>query len=61
MAKRAMSEATKKRIQAGRMLLTGKSYAEVALTVGVAHQTGTHGISYSMKAALTYRLREIIS
>jgi transposase len=39
MAKRAMSEATKKRVKAGRMLLAGKGCAEVALTVGVARQT----------------------
>jgi transposase len=35
----ALSEATKKRLKAGRMLLRGKSCAEVALAVGVARQT----------------------
>lgn len=35
----ALSEATKKRLKAGRMLLVGKSCAEVALAVGVARQT----------------------
>lgn len=35
----ALSEATKKRVKAGRMLLAGKSCAQVALAVGVARQT----------------------
>ncbi|NJS37259.1 MAG: IS630 family transposase [Brachymonas sp.] len=35
----ALSEATKKRLKAGRMLLAGKSCAQVALAVGVARQT----------------------
>lgn len=35
----ALSEATKKRLKAGRILLVGKSCAEVALAVGVARQT----------------------
>ena len=39
MAKRGLSEATKKRVKAGRMLLAGKGCAEVALAVGVARQT----------------------
>ena len=39
MAQRRLSEATKKRLKAGRMLLAGKGCAEVALAVGVARQT----------------------
>jgi transposase len=39
MAKRGLSEASKKRIKAGRLLLAGKGCAEVALAVGVARQT----------------------
>jgi transposase len=39
MARTGMSEATKKRVKAGRMLLAGKGCAEVALAVGVARQT----------------------
>ena len=39
MAKTGLSEATKKRVKAGRMLLAGKGCAEVALAVGVARQT----------------------
>ncbi len=39
MAKKRLSEATKKRVKAGRMLLSGKSCAEAALAVGVARQT----------------------
>jgi transposase len=39
MAKRGLSEAAKKRVKAGRMLLAGKGCAEVALAVGVARQT----------------------
>ena len=39
MAKKRLSEATKKRVKAGRMLLAGKGCAEVALAVGVARQT----------------------
>lgn len=39
MAKAGMSEAAKKRVKAGRMLLAGKGCAEVALAVGVARQT----------------------
>jgi transposase len=35
----ALSEATKKRLKAGRMLLAGKTCAQVALAVGVARQT----------------------
>lgn len=34
-----LSEATKKRLKAGRMLLAGKGCAEVAASVGVARQT----------------------
>ena len=34
-----LSEAAKKRLRAGRMLLAGKSCAEAALAVGVARQT----------------------
>ena len=39
MAQTRLSEATKKRLKAGRMLLAGKGCAEVALAVGVARQT----------------------
>jgi len=39
MEKKRLDEATKKRLRAGRMLLTGKRPAEVALVVGVARQT----------------------
>lgn len=39
MAQKRLSEATKKRLRAGRMLQTGKSCAQVALAVGVARQT----------------------
>jgi len=39
MAKTGLSEAAKKRVKAGRMLLAGKGCAEVALAVGVARQT----------------------
>jgi transposase len=39
MAKERLSEATKKRLKAGRMLLAGKGCAQVALDVGVARQT----------------------
>jgi transposase len=39
MAKTVMSEATKKRVNAGRMLRADKGCAEVALAVGVARQT----------------------
>ena len=39
MAKRGLSEAAKKRVKAGRLLLEGKGCAEVALAVGVARQT----------------------
>jgi len=39
MARTGLSEATKKRVKAGRLLLAGKGCAEVALTVGVARQT----------------------
>jgi len=39
MAKKGLSEATKKRVKAGRLLIAGKGCAEVALTVGVARQT----------------------
>lgn len=39
MAKQGLSEAAKKRVKAGRMLLTGKSCAKAALAVGVARQT----------------------
>jgi hypothetical protein len=39
MAKRGLSEAAKKRVKAGRMLLAGKGCAEVGLAVGVARQT----------------------
>ena len=39
MAKRGLSEASKKRVKAGRLLLAGKGCAEVALAVVVARQT----------------------
>jgi transposase len=39
MAQKRLSEATKKRLKAARMLLAGKGCAEVALAVGVARQT----------------------
>jgi len=39
MVKKRLSEAAKKRLKAGRMLLAGKSCAEAALAVGVARQT----------------------
>lgn len=39
MAKTGLSEASKKRVKAGRLLLAGKGCAEVALAVGVARQT----------------------
>lgn len=39
MAQKRLSEAAKKRLKAGRMLLAGKGCAEVALAVGVARQT----------------------
>jgi transposase len=39
MARVGMSEATKKRVKAGRLLLAGKGCAEVAIAVGVARQT----------------------
>ena len=39
MTQKRLSEATKKRLRAGRMLLSGKGCAEVATTVGVARQT----------------------
>lgn len=39
MARKRMSEATKKRLQAGRLLQAGKGCAQVALAVGVARQT----------------------
>ena len=39
MAKAALSEAAKKRVKAGRLLLAGKGCTEVALAVGVARQT----------------------
>ena len=39
MAKERLSEATKKRLKAGRMLLAGKGCGQVALDVGVARQT----------------------
>ena len=39
MARTGLSEASKKRVKAGRLLLAGKGCAEVALTVGVARQT----------------------
>ncbi len=39
MAKKRLSEAVKKRLRAGRMLLANKGPAEVALAVGVARQT----------------------
>src|ERR1700722_6381016 len=40
MAQKRLSEAAKKRLKAGRLLLAGKGCAEVALAVGVARQTG---------------------
>ena len=39
MAQKRLSEAAKKRLRAGRMLLSGKGCAEVAAAVGVARQT----------------------
>src|SRR6218665_2637010 len=39
MVKTGLSEAAKKRVRAGRMLLDGKGCAKVALTVGVVRQT----------------------
>ncbi|UUZ78325.1 IS630 family transposase [Polaromonas sp. P1(28)-13] len=39
MVQKRLSEAAKKRLKAGRMLLAGKGCAEVALAVGVARQT----------------------
>lgn len=39
MAKKGLSDAAKKRVKAGRMLLAGKGCAEVALAVGAARQT----------------------
>jgi transposase len=39
MANTGLSDAAKKRVKAGRMLLAGKGCAEVALAVGVARQT----------------------
>jgi transposase len=39
MVQKRLSEAAKKRLRAGRMLLAGKSCAEAALAVGVARQT----------------------
>lgn len=39
MVKKAMDEATKKRVRAGRLLQKGKTPAEVAIDVGVARQT----------------------
>ncbi len=39
MVKKRLSEAAKKRLKAGRLLLAGKSCAEAALAVGVARQT----------------------
>jgi transposase len=39
MVKKRLSEAAKKRLRAGRMLLAGKSCADAALAVGVARQT----------------------
>lgn len=39
MVNKRLSEAAKKRVRAGRMLLAGKGCAQVALAVGVARQT----------------------
>ena len=39
MAQKRLSEATKKRLKAGRLLLAGKGCADVAKVVGVARQT----------------------
>ena len=39
MAQKRLSEATRKRLRAGRMLLAGKTCAEAAVAVGVARQT----------------------
>lgn len=47
MARKGMSEAAKKRIRAGRLLLSGKRCADVAEAVGVARQT-----MYTWKALL---------
>jgi transposase len=47
MARKKLSEAAKKRVRAGRLLLAGKKIAEVADAVGVARQT-----VYTWKALL---------
>ena len=47
MAQHRLSEATKRRVRAGRMLLAGKRPAEVAAAVGVVRQT-----VYTWKARL---------
>lgn len=47
MVQKRLSEAAKKRLRAGRMLLKGKGCTEVALAVGVARQT-----VYTWKALL---------
>jgi transposase len=39
MARKGLSEASKKRVKAGRLLLAGKGCSEVAQAVGVARQT----------------------
>lgn len=39
MVRKRLSDAAKKRVRAGRMLLAGKGCAQVALAVGVARQT----------------------
>jgi transposase len=39
MAQKRLSEATKRRLKAGRTLLAGKGCADVAKAVGVARQT----------------------
>lgn len=39
MARTRLSEASKKRVKAGRLLLAGKGCAEIAVAVGVARQT----------------------
>ena len=50
MARKGLSEAAKRRVRAGRMLLAGKGCAEIAETVGVARQT-----VYTWKALLDER------
>ncbi len=51
MAQKRLSDATKKRLKAGRMLLAGKGCSDVAKAVGVARQTDIRGKGCSMKVA----------